>query len=331
MVSKFVVNGALAFVWVAVGIACTMYFEGLHFVTAAYVVVQIITTIGYGDISVNPGMHAFMTIYVLFGLCVAANGVNDVFTAMLEKSQEKLTLRMNELQKSVQSKGKKEHRISGSHHELYDFLAGLGIFTVFVLGGALFYVLVEDCTCSYGVSAAGCDDAGVCCVEDTCSAATGGYTKDFPKAIYMAVITLTTVGFGDFTPRSQAGRIFGFFWMIAGVLSFANFVTAFGTWIGAAFKKDHSSKFGRKIFNTIDKDGNGYLTRGEFMSWMLVKEGIVSSEQIDHFYNLFDALAAEDGEMTPGGLPKLGFSTLDSYFHEEGDTSDEESGDLLDN
>lgn len=322
MVSKFVVNAAFAFVWVAVGIFCTMWVQDLHLVTAAYVVVQIITTIGYGDISVNPEMHGFMTIYVLFGLCLAANGVNDVFTAMLEKSQEKLTMRMNELQESVKSKGKKENRITGSHHELYDFLAGLGIFTVFVLGGAIFYVLVEPCTCSYGVSKA---DG---CVEDTC--ATTGYKKDFATAIYMAVITLTTVGFGDFTPRSQAGRIFGFFWMIAGVISFANFVTAFGAWLGAAFKKDHSSKFGREIFNTIDKDGNGYLTRGEFMSWMLIKEGIVSSDQIDHFYNLFDALAAEDGEMTAGGLPKLGFSTLNAYFHEDGD-SDEESGELLDN
>lgn len=326
MVSRFVVNAAFAFVWVAVGIACTMYVQELHFVTATYVVVQIITTIGYGDISVNPGMHWFMTAYVLVGLCLAANGVNDVFTTMLEKSQEKLTMRMNELQESIQSKGRKGHRIAGSHHERDDFLAGLAIFTVFVLGGAVFYVLVEPCTCSYGVSSvAGCIEG------DTC-AATGGVTKDFGQAIYMAVITLTTVGFGDFTPKSQAGRIFGFFWMIAGVLSFANFVTVFGTWIGAAFKKDHSSKFGRDIFNTIDKDGNGFLTRGEFMSWMLVKEGIVESAQIDHFYNLFDALAADGGETTEGGLPKLGFATLQEYFHEDGDSDEEEaSQDLLAN
>merc|ERR1719162_384679 len=112
----------------------------------------------------------------------------------------------------------------------------------------------------------------------------------------MAVITLTTVGFGDFTPKSKWGRAIGFFWMLAGVLSFGNFVTALGAWLDHAFKKDHSSAFGRRIFDSIDKDGNGFLTRGEFMSWMLIKEGIVSSDQIDHFYTLFDALASEGGE-----------------------------------
>merc|ERR1711862_196909 len=98
--------------------------------------------------------------------------------------------------------------------------------------------------------------------------------------------------------------------------------------IGAAFKKDHSSKFGKAVFDSIDKDGNGYLTRGEFMSWMLIKEGIVSSDQIDHFYNLFDVLAEEGGETTEGGLPKLGFPILQEYFHDQNE-EDESEGELL--
>lgn len=324
MVSKkMLVTLALSALWVAIGILCTMYFQGLHFTTAAYVVVQIITTIGYGDISVNEQMHWFMTFYVILGLCVAANAVNDVFNALLEKSQDKLSKRMNELQESIASKGKKGSDVTGHHHELYECLSAFGIILVFVLGGALFFTLVEPCTCSYGVSqAAGCVEG------DTC-AATGGYQKGFGEAVYMAVITLTTVGFGDFTPKSEAGRIFGCFWMVTGVLAFGNFVTAFGAWIDAAFKKDHSSKFGRAIFDSIDKDGNGFLTRGEFMSWMLIKEGIVSSDQIDHFYNLFDVLAEEGGETTEGGLPKLGFPTLQEHFHDQCEEDDSESGELL--
>jgi len=316
MVSKSAVTLALTLLWVLVGIGGTMWAQGLTFITAAYVVVQIITTIGYGDIPVNATMHWFMTFYVIFGLCVAANAVNDVFSALLEKSQEKLRKRMKEMEENVRKGNKKENRIQGSHHELNEFLAATGIFTVFVVGGALFYMLYESCTCSYGVSAVGG------CIEDTCDA-TGGYQKDFAKSIYMSVITLTTVGFGDFTPRSEVGRVIGFFWMIAGVLSFGNFVTAFGAWVGAAFKKDHSSSFGREIFDSIDKDGNGFLTRGEFMSWMLIKEGIVSSDQIDQFYNLFDTLAKTE---TADGLPKLTFPTLKAYFHEGDDegTSEEE-------
>jgi len=60
----------------------------------------------------------------------------------------------------------------------------------------------------------------------------------------------------------------------------------------------------------------------------LIKEGMVSSEHIDHFYNLFDALVADGGQTTEGGLPKLGFSTLQEHFHDECD-SDDESGELV--
>jgi len=92
MANKLLITTALTGVWVAIGIGCTMWIQGLHFITAAYVVVQILTTIGYGDIPVSSEMHWFMTFYVILGLCVAANAVNDVFSALLEKSQEKVEI-----------------------------------------------------------------------------------------------------------------------------------------------------------------------------------------------------------------------------------------------
>lgn len=320
MANKLAITLGLTLLWVIAGIVGTMWVQGLHFITACYVVVQIVTTIGYGDIGVNSNMHWFMTFYILFGLCVAASAINDVFSRFLEKSQEKLRLRMKELETTLR-KGKDENKIQGTHHELNEMLAALAILTVFVLGGAIFYMLYESCTCSYGVSAvAGCTEDS----EDVC-VATGGIQKDFARSVYMSVITLTTVGFGDFTPKSQGGRVFGLFWMIAGVLAFGNFVTAFGAWIDATFKKDHSSAFGREIFESIDKDGNGFLNRSEFMAWMLIKEGIVAPDQIEHFSGLFDALATKNAP-TPSGMPRLTFSTLKEYFHDggDGDSDDEE-------
>lgn len=307
--NKFIVSIALPVIWVAMGIIGTMWFNDLTFVTATYVVVQIVTTIGYGDISVNDDMRWFMTFYVIFGLCVAANAINDIFNALLNKSQAKLTMRMNELEESIYSNGRKQNAIQGAHHELSECFAALAIFSAFVLVGAVFYAWVEPCSCSYGKSHI--ED----CVDGELCASTGGATKTLNQAVYMAVITLTTVGFGDLSPKSEAGRIFGIFWMIAGVLAFANFVTTFGAWIDAAFKKDHSSSAGREIFDRIDRDQNGIITRGEFMSWILVKEGIVPIDQIDHFNGVFEALAKEDGEPTECGLPKVDFKTLERHFH----------------
>lgn len=55
--------------------------------------------------------------------------------------------------------------------------------------------------------------------------------SDFPKAylpgvwegIWWAAVTVTTVGYGDRTPRGIFGRIFGLFWMFAGLFIIANF------------------------------------------------------------------------------------------------------------
>ena len=41
----------------------------------------------------------------------------------------------------------------------------------------------------------------------------------FGHALYMSVVTMTTVGFGDFSPQTQGGRIFSMFWIFVGVLA----------------------------------------------------------------------------------------------------------------
>merc|ERR1719183_602587 len=104
-------------------------------------------------------------------------------------------------------------------------IVATGLFLSSVLVGTLFYSWYESCTCSYGVSLV----EG--CVETTYEkcVATGGYVKDIPDSIYMSVITMTTVGFGDHTPRTKIGRVFGCFWMMVGCAFTAN-------WLGALTK-----------------------------------------------------------------------------------------------
>ncbi len=53
------------------------------------------------------------------------------------------------------------------------------------------------------------------------------YLEDWSwvDAIYFSVVTLTTVGFGDFAPQTDAGKIFTIFYIIVGIgiiLSFIN-------------------------------------------------------------------------------------------------------------
>merc|ERR1719327_533361 len=85
-------------------------------------------------------------------------------------------------------------------------------FTIFLLFGCVFFRFFEHCTCSYGLNqVGGCKDEEF----DVC-VNSGGFVKDWASSFYMSAITLTTIGFGDYQPRTVLGRIIGILWMIMG-------------------------------------------------------------------------------------------------------------------
>lgn len=43
-------------------------------------------------------------------------------------------------------------------------------------------------------------------------------------AIYFSIITLTTIGYGDFSPQTDAGKIFTIFYIIIGIGIILNFI-----------------------------------------------------------------------------------------------------------
>merc|ERR1719491_2262742 len=102
-----------------------------------------------------------------------------------------------------------------------------------------FYGGFERCSCSYGTTRANnyenCTEVAngtarngavypyTNCQDDQ------GQTKTYLDAFYMSIITMTTVGFGDFYPASEFGRWLAIFWMFLGVLSTGNLVTAIAT------------------------------------------------------------------------------------------------------
>eukprot|EP00913_Durusdinium_trenchii_P033665 g31515.t1 len=100
------------------------------------------------------------------------------------------------------------------------------------------------------------------------------------EAFYFAVITFTTVGFGDFAPKTIVGRIFGAFMMILGVLAFASLVGSLAAVIDD-FKSSYSQKLrvSPAVFQRfIDQSGDGSISKAEFRSYMLIRQGKVSEE-----------------------------------------------------
>merc|ERR1712032_237470 len=70
------------------------------------------------------------------------------------------------------------------------------VFCCFLVGGAAFFVLYP------------------------------GEEKTLAQAVYMSLITLSTVGFGAFTPSTHAGMVIGAFWMLFGTASLVAVVTS---------------------------------------------------------------------------------------------------------
>jgi ABC-type amino acid transport substrate-binding protein len=53
-----------------------------------------------------------------------------------------------------------------------------------------------------------------------------GYPQGLWQSIWWAVVTVTTVGYGDKTPKGNVGRLFGLFWILAGYFVFAYFTAS---------------------------------------------------------------------------------------------------------
>lgn len=97
----------------------------------------------------------------------------------------------------------------------------------------------------------------------------------------MSVITVTTVGFGDYSPRSVPGRIFGLFWMTTSVTATGFFIASVSKIIaqeqpGAQILS--AEGIDRDLFLEMDLDGNGFLSKDEFMRFILVRHHFCSKD-----------------------------------------------------
>jgi len=275
-------NALLLALYFSAGIVVLTLEQDWTPLTSLYVVVQIITTVGYGDVTISHGGKVFMTCYVLLGTVIVANIVNSLFDSLLHSAEHGLEESLHNIENKLTKAEKRRPAKPSAWHQLGMAVA---IYLFFVVTWAIFFFTVERCSCSYGSSHIGG------CVSDRCEE-TGGYKKRLIDAVYMAVITFSTVGFGDYAPKSRAGRLFGSIWMILGVLSFGNLV-------GKVTKVLHRTTsmakkrplMTRTLFDSIDTDGTGTIDQQEFQKYILVREGLVSAEtfaQIDRLFQTMD-------------------------------------------
>lgn len=291
-----------AALWLALGVYAGMQIEGWHFLSSLYVFTQIVTSIGYGDITVTTqAMKLFMTFYVMICVLIVASFLSNLTELLLQKESSAFTNHLDSIKKNVEQtdpNGSAQQPdamlISSRKPEVEALIKSFVTFLSFVIFGTVFYTLYESCSCSYGMTAIhGCVEGPKC--EET-----GGAVKNYVDSLYMSVITLTTVGFGDHTPKTKIGRTVGIVWMLVGVVVTANFVSDFSkVFLSARNMFASQSRMSMDLFQSIDDDNSGFLSCEEFRMFALLKYAIVDQQQLDAIDSLFHAMdQSGDGKVT---------------------------------
>mmetsp|Transcript_46269 Transcript_46269/g.86395 ORF Transcript_46269/g.86395 Transcript_46269/m.86395 type:complete len:344 (+) Transcript_46269:105-1136(+) len=284
-------NFVAVLLFILLGVGMIRYYEDWSLATCFYVIVQIVTTVGYGDLVPSNSGQVFLTFYVLLGTILIANVLNELVQSLVSISEARLSDTFKDVRESLSEDGE---RLTGSLAGIIpsrlkriaasNLMQSSLIYLSILAGWTLFFAFYENCSCSYGES----QIEG--CQEDRCEE-TGGATIDIPAGIYMGVITFSTVGFGDLSPKTQLGRIVGSLVMVMGILAFGNVVADVCDLIDN-WKKTHKRRIlaSRKLFQEMDGDGSGRVYRHEFRQYMLIRQGLVTLDVFNEIDKLFDSL-----------------------------------------
>lgn len=129
--------------------------------------------------------------------------------------------------------------------------------------------------------------------------------KEFMKSTYntkfsvidsfrWSIVTVTTIGYGDFYPQTAGGRLFGTFFIIFGVSLLARLLNTVLDRAAANYEEARLKRITNRKAVThdsiqeFDEDNDGVITNYEFLKTMLIRRGDTTKDIIDEIMSLFD-------------------------------------------
>merc|ERR1719401_613031 len=129
-----------------------------------------------------------------------------------------------------------------------------------------------------------------------------GEGKTWLQAVYMSVITLSTVGFGAFNATTEGGKVFGAFWMLFGVATLGALISTFidtmsaEKQVEARRKVDLGGEFDG-IMKTVTSGGNK-MDKAQFLKFALMLTKQTDPADFDRIDLRFKQLLnKDDGQM----------------------------------
>jgi ABC-type amino acid transport substrate-binding protein len=149
----------------------------------------------------------------------------------------------------------------------------------------------------------------------------GGYVKGIGHGIWWAMVTMTTVGYGDKAPKTMGGRAFALIWMIFSVVFIASFTASITTQLTISELKGKV-----RGFNDLYHARVGSVAGSEGLNF-LVKKGVavipfkdtlegllaVADRKCDAFVQDEKVLGYNIKREFPGRVQVVG-GTFDEYF-----------------
>jgi len=243
-------------------------------VECIYFMAQVITTVGYGDVTpAKPRGQVFVGVYVLGALFIIAMLVSEMTTVIVSKAQSHMqTLRDHDpsTPRSERDPSLREY-IFQPRPSAKPLLISLAVFAVIDIAWIMFFTLHP------------------------------GEGKTLFQAIYMSVITLSTVGFGYFTPVTEVGMIFGAFMMFFGAGALGAVISNFTALMVQLNQWERVHKeTGKTAVAALLKtqlNGANEVTELQFMRFLLLQCSAVSERDLNRISKLFRSLDPEKGKV----------------------------------
>lgn len=160
-----------------------------RFLDALYFTIVTMTTVGYGDLVPNSDLTKLLACaFVFSGMALMGLILSKAADYLVEKQELLLIKAMHMRQKVGPSEILKELEINKTR---YKFFLVFFLLLILVIVGTIFLVNVEK--------------------------------LEVIDAFYCVCSTITTLGYGDKSFSTQAGRIFAVFWILTGTICLAQF------------------------------------------------------------------------------------------------------------
>jgi len=267
-------------------------FESVHFtqtrpltiIECIYFMSQVITTVGYGDIvPAKVRGQVFVGLYVLGALFIIAMLVSDVTAHVARAAQKYRDKLVGDLAKSVVAQHEREARegkVASRSSSVHDLIAPQRPSTQALMVSLGCFAVIDICWIIFFSNYP-------------------GEQKTMFQALYMSVITLSTVGLGAFTPLTEGGMIFGAFFMLFGSAALVSSVSNFCEVVVKMneyerFNGESKKNAAKHLKQIVGKDGK-QVNQMQFFEWSVLNQKLMSQDQIQGVLEAFDNLGPKNG------------------------------------